>query len=714
MTKVSDEAYLQNSEYFKTDFMSLNLEEILHKSIQIYEEQADKMNISASREAWKNFMKKSMAAYIQCLMNSSTKIKQKKSDEAIEKIKHDYSCFEDVFKEYMTSKAMRPSLEVLGDIKNFFEASPDFLMVYIENMRKLHGPSFNTTTVKALLNLRTDMNSKEKAAIFSECKDILSRYSSSDKGTTDGIFNNIDTQGGAAEFLEEMTAKNEADGDAGVDPSYIDQFKDPDEEEFDMDAFLKEGGIDLQDLDEKQIHDAKEQKKKEKLKNRDKIVEIKGDENMKGFLFAEISNIEESSQIFGKIFSTVTDTVNMLANTINKHRTKKYFAIKNKKLFMYKSKNAEFAEDEVVIKDLELLNMDEDNKKGFYFVYKRRCYRMEASKAADAEKWFKSMELVMSKSEEYLNLDRYVDEKVFTKVTGKSLFKDYETILEEHKQRMWQLELQRREKEKQKKMEEEKQKVEEERRKLEEEGKKKAHKIAAKNPLDIAEPELHKTKSQMPTPGKVLEQNTSITKMDTFKENSQTPSSTAPPAMMTAQSSVTKVDVSPVSREAPLAAQPPSKTTPFKMRDIEEGESPKNSKDDRAPLLASGEYSDQEEEYTSKEKKFREMEEKRHESIKNLIKINDERTESMYDIMMQREDSKVSRKNSESKTNKAANETIVSSDLKSTFGERKSTTEKPAPTTRGPPTTTVYEPVHQTSCFGSCMNTVMGIFRRRQ
>lgn len=229
------------------------------------------------------FMKKSMAAYIQCLLNSSVKIKQKKSEEATTKIKSDYELFEQIFGEHMTKKSMRGSLEVIGDIKNFFESSSDFLIVYIENMRKLHGPSFNIATVKALLNLRMDMSAKEKAVVFSECKEILANYSSTDKGKTDGIFNNINTQTAAAEFVAEMTATPEGEGDPEVDQKLIEGIDD-DDDELDLDSFLKDGGIDLEGLDEKQIEEAKMAKKK-RDKNRDKVVDIKGDVNNKGQLF---------------------------------------------------------------------------------------------------------------------------------------------------------------------------------------------------------------------------------------------------------------------------------------------------------------------------------------------------------------------------------------------------------------------------------------------
>lgn len=146
----------------------MDLDQILHSSLQIYEDLTDLMDMSTSREAWKCFMKRSMTSYIQILLNSSTKLKQKKSEEAITKIQADYDTFERSFREFMSVKLMRPSLEVIGDVKNFFESSPDFLGVSIEKMRSLHGPSFNLAVVKSLLNLRTDMTPKEKAIVFKE------------------------------------------------------------------------------------------------------------------------------------------------------------------------------------------------------------------------------------------------------------------------------------------------------------------------------------------------------------------------------------------------------------------------------------------------------------------------------------------------------------------------------------------------------------------
>ena len=46
-------------------------------------------------------------------------------------------------------------VEVIEDILSFIDASPEFLSVSCEKLRKSHGPNFKMSTVKALLHLRS-------------------------------------------------------------------------------------------------------------------------------------------------------------------------------------------------------------------------------------------------------------------------------------------------------------------------------------------------------------------------------------------------------------------------------------------------------------------------------------------------------------------------------------------------------------------------------
>ena len=57
----------------------------------------------------------------------------------------------------MTKRLMKNGIEVLGDLLSFFESSAAFVSVACEKLRKQHGPNFKLATVKAILNLRSDM-----------------------------------------------------------------------------------------------------------------------------------------------------------------------------------------------------------------------------------------------------------------------------------------------------------------------------------------------------------------------------------------------------------------------------------------------------------------------------------------------------------------------------------------------------------------------------
>ena len=76
----------------------------------------------------------------------------------------------------MTKRLMKSGIEVLGDLLSFFESSPAFISVACEKLRKQHGPNFKLTTVKAILNLRTDVTKEERAEALLICKQVLESY----------------------------------------------------------------------------------------------------------------------------------------------------------------------------------------------------------------------------------------------------------------------------------------------------------------------------------------------------------------------------------------------------------------------------------------------------------------------------------------------------------------------------------------------------------
>jgi hypothetical protein len=110
------------------------------------------------------------------MLNSSSKIRAKSSDEAIAKIKEDYSKIEQRFEEFMTKRSMKNGIEVLDDLVSFFESSPAFISVACEKMRRTHGPNFKISTVKAILNLRTDLSKEDRALALKVCEEILDEF----------------------------------------------------------------------------------------------------------------------------------------------------------------------------------------------------------------------------------------------------------------------------------------------------------------------------------------------------------------------------------------------------------------------------------------------------------------------------------------------------------------------------------------------------------
>jgi len=152
------------------------MEEILNESLTSFQDFTDKMSYKVQRQAWTFFLEKTVICYIQCMLNSSLKIKQGSSEKVVDKIREDYEKIQDRFKEYMTFRLMRSGIEVLGDLLSFFESSPAFISVATEKLRKQHGPNFKLQTVKAIMNLRSDLSKEERAEALKICKDVLDQY----------------------------------------------------------------------------------------------------------------------------------------------------------------------------------------------------------------------------------------------------------------------------------------------------------------------------------------------------------------------------------------------------------------------------------------------------------------------------------------------------------------------------------------------------------
>ena len=107
---------------------------------------------------------------MQCLLNSASKIKVKDIAILSERLVSDRDIFEGTFK--VGASVMEACLKVINDILDFFDTSPAIIPMSILEFRRTNGPGFNMTTVKALLNLRVDLNSSERSEALSGCKEV--------------------------------------------------------------------------------------------------------------------------------------------------------------------------------------------------------------------------------------------------------------------------------------------------------------------------------------------------------------------------------------------------------------------------------------------------------------------------------------------------------------------------------------------------------------
>ena len=66
------------------------MEGVLNISLVTFQDFTDKMSIQVQRQAWSFFLEKTVICYIQCMLNSSAKIKQGSSEKVVIKIREDY------------------------------------------------------------------------------------------------------------------------------------------------------------------------------------------------------------------------------------------------------------------------------------------------------------------------------------------------------------------------------------------------------------------------------------------------------------------------------------------------------------------------------------------------------------------------------------------------------------------------------------------------
>lgn len=104
-------------------------------------------------------------------------------------------------------------------------------------------------------------------------------------------------------------------------------------------------------------------------------------------------------------------------------------------LYWYIHERAREAIKSVEVKQAKTIDLSPDNPKEFYLILKKKCYRLSCEHEGEAQKWVNSLKAVReggfgAMGSEHLDENRYEKLKVYSRVTGKSMYKEFDTLLE--------------------------------------------------------------------------------------------------------------------------------------------------------------------------------------------------------------------------------------------------------------------------------------------
>jgi PH domain len=205
-----------------------------------------------------------------------------------------------------------------------------------------------------------------------------------------------------------------------------------------IDDFLKEGGIDVNEMGNGDSADSEaKDKSNEEEKKQEPTYNTDPDEKMCGYLVKsslKTQGDQEGEDILGMMISSIGSGMKiglkMFTDTIQIKQKKLYFAIKNGILYWYAHERARQAEKFIPIKEAKAIEKNSKNPKEFYVIHKNKCYRLESEHEQMTLKWYNSLKMVKDNDSDHLDVNRYEKQKIFQRITGKSLYKDYELILE--------------------------------------------------------------------------------------------------------------------------------------------------------------------------------------------------------------------------------------------------------------------------------------------
>lgn len=165
-------------ECFDDQFMNIDLKKVLTETNKLFENYENKMFDQIKNKLWIEVLRTCCFYYIRRLL--IIKRKPKILDEITTKIKEDIKFLNAVFSEKLGENTIKENTKNLEKFLEFLETPIDMISFSCYSLRECNGSACNYDMIKALMELRVDLDSSDKKGALQTCREVLENYKEND------------------------------------------------------------------------------------------------------------------------------------------------------------------------------------------------------------------------------------------------------------------------------------------------------------------------------------------------------------------------------------------------------------------------------------------------------------------------------------------------------------------------------------------------------
>jgi hypothetical protein len=148
------------------------------------------------------------------------------------------------------------------------------------------------------------------------------------------------------------------------------------------------------------------------------------------------------ADLLGMVVSGIGSGLKLGLKALAAKQTRKYFSLKGTHLYWYAHERSREADNNIDLKQTRGIDASgSTNPKEFYIIAAKKVYRLEGEHEQECTKWLNSLKAARDGTfqgglEDPNDVTRYERIKVYSRITGKSMYLDYDTLLETYEERV--------------------------------------------------------------------------------------------------------------------------------------------------------------------------------------------------------------------------------------------------------------------------------------